>query len=251
MLAFKNLSLLLLIVISISYSLTTHATIVEFETSQGNFQVNLYDTSTPITVNNFLNYVNDGDYIETVIHRSEPGFVIQGGGFKYDGDESLEAIETNGAIKNEPIYSNVSATIAMAKLPNEKDSATNQWFINLDNNSANLDVQNGGFTVFGQVIGDGMDVVRNISQLPRCNTVPLSDYSTEQCQNNDIPGYENYVTVYNITIIDSNKNTDDGLSKPINTLINEKTPDTDNGSGGSIGWLLILMFLRLSIRFIR
>ena len=126
------------------------ATIVEFETSQGNFKVNLHDQTTPITVANFLKYVNDGDYTDTVIHRVEPVFVMQGGGFKFPGDFPLTAIDTDSAIQNEPVYSNVRGTIAMAKVGGNVNSATSQWFVNLANNaggSSQLDTQNGGFTV--------------------------------------------------------------------------------------------------------
>lgn len=68
-----------------------------------------------------------------------------------------------------PGRSNVRGTVAMAKLGGDPDSATSQWFFNLVDNSANLDVQNGGFTVFGQVIGEGMSVVDTIALLPRVN----------------------------------------------------------------------------------
>ena len=116
----------------------------------------LFDQSAgaPATVANFLNYVEDDDYASSIIHRSVPGFIIQGGGFTVDSALEIAEIPADAAVVNEysPQRSNTRGTIAMAKLGNDPNSATNQWFFNLGNNSANLDNQNGGFTVFGEVI---------------------------------------------------------------------------------------------------
>ena len=95
------------------------ATIVEVTTNVGKFEINLYDESTPVTVQNFLNYVSSGRYDGTVIHRSIPGFVVQGGGYVFDQELPLKAAATNSPIINEPKWSNVRATIAMAKQPNK------------------------------------------------------------------------------------------------------------------------------------
>ena len=134
------------------FSPAVNATIVQFQTVLGPFEVNLYDQSTPATVANFLAYVNAGAYDNVVVHRVVGGFVVQGGGFTYEGTETFADVVRNTPVVNEPKFSNVRGTIAMAKLSGDANSATNQWFINLGDNSANLDVQNGGFTVFGQVI---------------------------------------------------------------------------------------------------
>ena len=120
----------------------SNATIVEFRTAEGTFQVNLYDNATPETVANFLNYVNNGRYTNSVFHRSAPGFVVQGGGFTYDLALPLNEVPTFPAVVNEPVYANVRGTIAMAKLGGDPDSATAQWFFNLGDNTANLDNQN-------------------------------------------------------------------------------------------------------------
>lgn len=115
----------------------------------------------PLTVQNFVNYAQRGDYQNTVIHRSVPGFIVQGGGFTIDGiapgiflPDTVAVIPSDPPVVNEfsPDRSNLPGTIAMAKLGNDPNSATNQWFFNLADNSANLDNQNGGFTVFGQVL---------------------------------------------------------------------------------------------------
>ncbi|WP_286265864.1 peptidylprolyl isomerase [Thalassotalea atypica] len=234
-------------------SALSQATIVEFQTSHGNIQVNLHDESTPKTVENFLTYVNNSDYVDTVIHRVEPNFVVQGGGFKYDGDISLDPISTRGSVDNEPLWSNVKGTIAMAKVSGNANSATSQWFFNLENNSANLDLQNGGFTVFGQVIGDGMDVLEAIEDVPLCNSTPIENYTSEQCSNNDVPAYEDFVTIYNIVVVDSSTSTDGDLDKTPNTLINQPDPDDGgNGgssSGGSFAWMSAVMLLVLGRRF--
>ena len=151
----------------------------------------LFDEITPATVTNFLNYVNGttlngGSYDGSFVHRSADNiggdFVIQGGGFTFDplvGDGTfsynavddaypggLQEVTTDPPIVNEFSLSNVRGTIAMAKLSGDPDSATSQWFINLADNSAILDGQNGGFTVFGEVISDGMTVIDGIAAQP-------------------------------------------------------------------------------------
>lgn len=136
---------------------------VGFLTNVGNFQVELYDDQAPQTVQNFLSYVAYGSMNGTIFHRTVPGFIVQGGGFNIDG-----AIAADPAVQNEfsASRSNVRGTIAMAKLGGNPNSATNQWFFNLANNASNLDNQNGGFTVFGRVINDGMTVVDAIANTP-------------------------------------------------------------------------------------
>jgi len=151
------------------------------QTPFGAVEIELFDEATPGTVANFLKYVNDGDYANSFIHRSVPDFVVQGGGYFFVGP-GAEPILTNAPIKNEPGISNVRGTIAMAKQAGDPDSATSQWFFNLEDNSAELDNTNGGYTVFGQVTGDGMKVIDRIADLPVWNAgvpfaeLPLIDY---------------------------------------------------------------------------
>ncbi|MBD2070686.1 peptidylprolyl isomerase [Leptolyngbya sp. FACHB-671] len=157
-----------------------------FNTSLGGGVTNvvLFDqpgAGAPLTVRNFQNYVSRGSYRNSIIHRSVPGFIVQGGGFTVDGlDKVLEQTPRSGADAVEVIpadapvrnefsagRSNLRGTIAMAKVGNNPNSATNQWFFNLANNSRNLDNQNGGFTVFGQVRGRGdLNVIDAIARLP-------------------------------------------------------------------------------------
>ena len=156
-----------LLTLIIPFLLATNAlaTIVEFDTSVGKFKVNLYDNRTPKTVSNFLNYVEQGDYQNVIIHRSVTDFVIQGGGYNFNGSMPLDVVTKRGEIENEPVFSNVRGTIAMAKIGGRPDSASSQWFFNLMNNSSILDPQNGGFTVFGEVMDDGMSIVDEIADV--------------------------------------------------------------------------------------
>jgi len=156
-----------------------------FTSSMGQFCIELFESQTPITTANFLNYIQNDAYTNGIFHRSIPGFVIQGGGFKVvDGasGESLVAVNTFSPITNEFKISNTRGTVAMAKLGGNPNSATSQWFVNLADNSVNLDHQNGGFTVFGRVIFDGMTVFDAIAKLPVRNlggsltNAPLKDF---------------------------------------------------------------------------
>ncbi|MDH5551993.1 MAG: peptidylprolyl isomerase [Nitrosomonas sp.] len=156
-----------------SFSPLTHANPVAcFNSNTGDFCIELFETQTPNTTANFLNYISNETYTSGIFHRSVPGFVIQAGGYKLvnttDGN-SLAAVETFPPIANEFKISNTRGTVAMAKLGGDPDSATSQWFINLGDNSANLDNQNGGFTVFGRVVFDGMSVIDTIGSLPVTN----------------------------------------------------------------------------------
>ena len=169
------------------------ATTVRVITSLGDFYIELFDDVTPITVANFLRYVNSGRYNGTVVHRSvviPSPFIIQGGFLAYDtGAGTLNPISLDPAIQNEFNVSNTRGTVAMAKLSGDPNSATSQWFVNLADNSANLDAQNGGFTAFGRVTGDGMSVVdsiaaqptytiNGIANLPSLADFPLINYSS-------------------------------------------------------------------------
>lgn len=138
---------------------------VRFVTTRGTFDVALYASATPLTVTNFLNYVNRGDYSNSIIHRALPGFIVQGGGFK-PAAPNFTTIPTDPSPLNEPGVANLRGTIAMAKVGGNPNSATDQWFINLADNTANLDNQNGGFTAFGRVCGTGLDVADTLASLP-------------------------------------------------------------------------------------
>lgn len=137
---------------------------VRIATALGYVHIALLDDVTPLTVANFLGYVHDGDYDGTFLHRSIPGFILQGGGWGFANGRAFH-IPADPPVANEFARSNLRGTVAMAKLPGDPDSATSEWFVNLADNSANLDAQNGGFTVFGEVVCDGMDVVDALAGL--------------------------------------------------------------------------------------
>jgi peptidyl-prolyl cis-trans isomerase A (cyclophilin A) len=142
-----------------------------FDTSLGEFCLRLFPEDAPQTVANFLKYVNDGDYNNTFIHRSVSNFVIQGGGFTFQDGYGPREVPKDPPVVNEFKRSNTRGTITMAKLGGDPNSATSEWFINLrDNNTGaadegNLDAQNGGFTVFGEVVS-GWSVVEDIARRP-------------------------------------------------------------------------------------
>ena len=168
------------VVIVLAASAVNAQTTARFRTVLGDFDVELFDEETPITVANFVGIVNRGDYDNTFFHRSVPGFIVQGGGFQATTQDEIPSVDP---IMNEPGISNTRGTIAMAKLGDDPDSATTQWFFNLGDNSENLDNQNGGFTAFGRVLGNGMSVVAAIAALPLVNAggtfseIPLIDFA--------------------------------------------------------------------------
>ncbi len=228
--------------LSAAYSSYADATIVEFQTSQGSFQVNLFDQQTPKTVDNFLGYVNRGDYRASYFHRSVSDFIVQGGAYTFD--EQSEIIATQSPVVNEPVYSNVVGTIAMAKRSGDKNSATSQWFFNVGNNSANLDLQNGGFTVFGQIIGDGLEIVEKINSMDTCNDVPVTDYTADECYQGTALTSANLIMINDIVVIDNDPNSAVDLSPVENTLIDEIESDSSSGAAWWFAPLALLVALR-------
>lgn len=156
----------LLLILSLCFCCFVQAgTVVRVSTSVGDYSIELLDEIAPITVQNFLNYVARDDYNGTYLHRVEDGFVVQGGAYRFQPFVGPIDIPQDPPIVNEFKVSNARGTVAMAKFENAPDSATNQWFVNLTDNSA-LDGVNGGFTVFGTVLGDGMQILDAIDALP-------------------------------------------------------------------------------------
>jgi cyclophilin family peptidyl-prolyl cis-trans isomerase len=183
---------------------------VHLFTDLGHINIVLFRQQKPVTVANFLNYVNQGRYFQfdppfypSFIHRSIPGFIIQGGGFLATPDPAdpnkQNAKPTQvlafAPIQNEPGISNKRGTIAMAQAGSDANSATSQWFINLADNGGppnNLDIRftppggnpAGPYTVFGRVAGDGMTVVDAIAAVPRVNAgvpfdnLPVRNYTS-------------------------------------------------------------------------
>ena len=148
------------------------STTVRMQTSLGLIDIDLFDAAAPQTVANFLEYVNRGDYDNSFFHRSIPDFVVQGGGFSWSSITNLYSpVPTEAPVINEFSLdrSNLRGTIAMAKLGDDPNSATSQWFFNLGDNSDILDNQNGGFTVFGRVKESGLEIIDAIGELQVAN----------------------------------------------------------------------------------
>ncbi|MFA6287315.1 MAG: peptidylprolyl isomerase [Opitutaceae bacterium] len=183
--------------------------VVQLNTTLGKINIELRDDKAPATVANFLSYVTSGAYDHLLIQRLVADFIFQTGGHTLGGSTVYD-VQSLGTVVNEFNLSNTRGTLAMAKVgpaegqdptPETINSATNQWFINLVDNSANLDNQNGGFTVFAQVLGTGMSVADAIAAIPTYDASGLfgGDFT-------DMPLY-NYtggsLQISNLVVIDS------------------------------------------------
>ena len=159
--------------------------VVTFETTMGPIVIELFEEDAPITTKNFLDYANSGFYDGTLFHRVIPGFVIQGGGL----EPGMQDKSGNPPIENEANngQKNLKWSLSMART-NDPDSATSQFFINLENNS-NLDhtsetPQGWGYAVFATVI-DGFETVEAIASVSTGSVghhqdVPLEDITVQK-----------------------------------------------------------------------
>lgn len=148
---------------------------VTITTNKGIITAELYEQQSPLTVENFLNYVDKGFYDFTIFHRVIPDFMIQGGGYTPRPVKK----QTNKPIQNEADngLKNTLGTLSMART-NDPHSATSQFFINTANNSfLDANANNAGYAVFGKVTS-GMDVVRDIEQV-QTSSVPAADWPVE------------------------------------------------------------------------
>ncbi len=149
---------------------------VSIKTNLGKIQVELYPDKAPITVENFLNYINEKAYDGTVFHRVIPNFMIQGGGFATDGNQK----PTKAPIKLESDngISNKIGTLAMART-SDPNSATNQFFINTaDNDFLDHSTRDPGYAVFGKVIS-GMEVVEKIESSETTTKSGMADWPVD------------------------------------------------------------------------
>jgi len=135
---------------------------IKLETSMGDIEVELNRMRAPITSNNFLRYVLEGEYDGTIFHRVMPGFVVQGGGYTKDIEE--KTLHDNILNESGNGLQNTTGTIAMARY-DDPHSATRQFYFNMNNNSS-LDPgsRNWGYTVFGLVVS-GMEVLEAIAEV--------------------------------------------------------------------------------------
>lgn len=163
--------------------------IVAMKTSLGTIKIELFEDKAPITVHNFLTYVDEKFYDSTVFHRVIKGFMIQGGGFQ--ATDPIRQKKTHAPIKNESAngLKNTRGTLAMART-NDPNSATSQFFINVvDNNSLNRGAADpSGYAVFGKVI-EGMEVVDKIRDVKTgmAPTIALSDDKEVPTRFQDVP----------------------------------------------------------------
>ncbi len=155
----------------------SQSNVVKLETSMGNIVIELNEQAAPVTVKNFLGYVEAGFYDGAIFHRVIPGFMIQGGGFT----KQMVKKETRDPIINEARngLSNIRGTVAMAR-SSEPNSATAQFFINhRDNDFLNyIDENKAGYAVFGKVI-EGMDVVDAIASVETTTRSGMEDVPVE------------------------------------------------------------------------
>ena len=167
----------MLILLLMNKNKTSNQNIVVLETSKGNIEITLDPAHSPVTVANFLTYVNEGHYNELVFHRVMKGFMIQGGGFTKMGRETPThapiILESNNGLGNKV------GTIAMAR-SDAPDSATSQFFINtVDNGFLNYAPSTtAGYAVFG-FVSAGMDVVRAIESVPVSARGPYDNWPIE------------------------------------------------------------------------
>jgi len=149
---------------------------IRFETTLGDFSVELFEKEAPETVVNFLNYIDSGFFDGTIFHRIVPGFVIQGGGFT----EDMSQKRTQPPIKNEANngLKNLRGSLSMART-NDSNSATSQFFVNLkDNDFLDHKPGNFGYAVFARVT-QGMDVVDKIAAVATGRRRGFEDVPTE------------------------------------------------------------------------
>jgi cyclophilin family peptidyl-prolyl cis-trans isomerase len=186
--------------------------VAQFDTVLGKFNVELLANDAPLSVNNFLAYVADGSYANTIFHRSAAldggtgNRIVQGGGY----DTTGASINRKSPIALEYKLANVRGTLALART-SDPNSATSEWFFNVDDNTTVLGAGNGGgYAVFARVLGSGMSVVDAIAAVPTYNaanpptdltspfrTLPLRDVT---------PGQQtitpaNFIIVNSITVV--------------------------------------------------
>jgi cyclophilin family peptidyl-prolyl cis-trans isomerase len=236
-------------------SMAFHApanTQLRMQTDLGGVDIELFDSQAPLTVQNFLHYVNSGAYDGTFIHRSVPGFVVQGGGYIFNpanGDffgSGTSHIPTDPPVVNEPDpvnRPNVRGTLAMART-SDPDSATSEWFVNLVDNPGLDDPNNsGGFTVFGQVLGNGMAVWDEVAGFSVCSQVvlypfecniPPSPFSVPKYSFPDMPAVDWNQPVGNNTLININHIGTDGDGDGAIDSLEDAAPNNGDANNDKI-----------------
>lgn len=233
-------------------------TLAIFRTSLGDLAFELFDADKPRTVRTFIQLANLGYYTNRPLYRLEPGFVVQGGNISVDDPASTNpavsfAGNNLGLIPNEfavgPRLSNTFGTLAMAKNAFSTNSAANTWFINLGDNSAVLDAQNGGFTVFGRIV-QGADLLTalntrsngyGIVDLSGSNTPPLNAVPVTYTGTN-LPNY-NQLIYASIDILRTSLITWPDLTRTVQwnspTGLACRIEANDSGPGSDGSWSLL------------
>ena len=180
----------------------------------GSFQLDLRPDVAPQTVANFLSYVDSGKYTNLVVSRSIPGFIIQAGGITsptatYTSNSQFVPVPQSAEIKNEYQLPNTAYTISMARQGGNANSASDEWFINLADNTTTLapgtSTDGFGYTVFGQVVGtSGQQVVNNIATVPTKNkgSVQTGPGSSTDLQNLPLTASSQLVQITSMTLLD-------------------------------------------------
>ncbi|MES2787578.1 MAG: peptidylprolyl isomerase [Pseudomonadota bacterium] len=220
-------------------------TMVRLHTTQGPMDIRLLDGEAPITAANFLAYVRGGNYVNSMVHRSArnpdgSSFVIQGGGYIWpEGPTCCAMVTSRGQIQNEfsPSRSNVRGTVAMAKVGNQPNSATSQWFVNLGNNTF-LDASNGGFTVFGRLTTPGLELADRIGALPRVTYLgsPFNELPVTAPRTSGSPARSEVVLITGATEIPAPANANDSIFNYIEARYPTYLAPVASSSGEYLGY---------------
>ncbi|MDB5872126.1 MAG: hypothetical protein JWQ07_1568 [Ramlibacter sp.] len=217
-------------------------TMVRMQTTQGPIDISLLDSEAPLTVANFLAYVRGGDYASVMFHRSVRNFIIQAGAYRWPPESnSYSLVPSRGPVPNEfsPARSNVRGTVAMAKVPGDPNSASSQWFINMNNNAANLDGQNGGFTVFARVTAPGMDVADRIAALPIVNIgSPFTELPVADWPGGSAPVYRyNLVLITGVAELSPPQNSSDRIFNYLEAAYPQYAIPSHSETGEALGYV--------------
>ena len=202
--------------------------VVSINTNYGPIVMELFEDETPITVENFLSYVNDGSYIDSIFHRLDTDFVMQGGGYTtttstFSSTSQFGSVTSHGTIENESLLSNLYGTVAMARTDGY-DTATSQFFINLVDNDfldPTSSTSQDGYAVFGHVLDmTAVTAITNLS-IDNSNTAPFAELPYSNANTlvvvesveglGDITGYKFYDTDGD-GVFDSNEQGIEGIT---------------------------------------
>ena len=219
---------------------------VRVHTTAGPIDMSLLAAEAPRTVANFLAYVRAGDYTDVFFHRNAwlatvppVPFVIQSGGYRWPEGTCCPAVASRGAIANEfsPARSNVVGTVAMAKIGSDPDSATSQWFINMRDNAANLDTQNGGFTVFARVTAPTLATAGRIAALPAVNAYPFTELPVTGWQSGTPIQRHNVVRITGVSEFPAQQGPSDRIFNYLEATYPQYTVPAQGSPGEALGYV--------------